>query len=626
MCGICGIHGLEKIDNPTAVVRRMNAAMAHRGPDASGEYVTPEVALGHQRLSIIDLTTAANQPMHSPDGRYVLIFNGELYNYQEIRAQIDDYTFLSNSDTEVVLAAFRKWGIAAVQRFNGMFAIALWDEQEKELLLVRDRLGIKPLYYAEVGQSLIFASEIRAILQSEMVQRKASRSSIVDFMRYQTVHAPDTIIDGVKMLMPGHWIKVTDNDFQIAPFWKITESPSMEARGMEEKDIKNRVAQLLNDAVKRRLVADVPFGAFLSGGIDSSLIVGLMAKHHPAPIKTFSVTFAEEKYSEAPFARMIAEKFQTDHREIRLTPQDFLDDLPTALKAMDHPSGDGPNTFIVSKVTRDAGITMALSGTGGDELFAGYDIFRRFIQLQDKKWLLSFPKWMRAIAGNTFRYRQPGIGSDKTAEVLKAGRFDLEYIYWVSRLLFFDKRMLQVLNLNALSPNSVFRTVGEEVAYGTPGFKYPKLSQVSVAEIATYLQNVLLRDTDQMAMAHALEVRVPFMDHELVEFVLGIPDRYKFPETPKKLLVDSFPELLPDAVVNRPKMGFTFPWNDWLKKDLRDFTGDHLSDLASRDLFHKDGIDRLWNDFDQQKPDVNWAHIWNLVVLENWLSQNQVDV
>lgn len=626
MCGICGIHGLERIDQPAVVVRRMNNALKHRGPNASGEFITDDVALGHQRLSIIDLTSAANQPMHSPDGRYVLIYNGELYNYQEIQAQIVDYPFLTNSDTEVVLAAFQKWGIAAVERFNGMFAMALWDDREKELFLIRDRLGIKPLYYAHVGQSLLFASEIRALLQSEMVERRSNINSIVDFMRYQTVHAPDTIIEGVKMLMPGHWMKITDTDYHIEPYWKLTESPSFEALNMTNGEIKTQVADLVSNAVKRRLVADVPFGAFLSGGIDSSLIVGLMAQHHSAPINTFSVSFEEEAFSEARYARMIAEKFNTNHTDIRLAPIDFLNELPHALQSMDHPSGDGPNTFVVSKVTKEAGITMALSGTGGDELFGGYEIFKRFVQLHNKTWLLSFPKGMRGIVGNYLRYKQPGIASDKTAQVLKAGRFDLEYIYWVSRLLFFDKRTAQIINTDALPANNVYRAVENEVKYGSRGFQFPKLSQVSIAEIATYLQNVLLRDADQMSMAHALEVRVPFMDHQLVEFVLGIPDDVKYPQTPKQLLVNSFPELLPDEVVNRPKMGFTLPWNEWLRAELRHFTADHLSDLSARPFFKQSGIQQLWSDFEQQKPDVNWAHVWNLVVLENWLRQNKVDV
>lgn len=624
MCGICGIFGLERIDQPKEIVRRMNASMQHRGPDASGEFATTEVALGHQRLSIIDLNAGANQPMHSTNGHTSLVFNGELYNYRELRAQLTDYNFITNSDTEVILAAYQKWGINAVQRFNGMFAFALWDDQKKELFLARDRMGIKPLYYAQVGQSVIFASELRALLESGLIKRQTNHDALIDYLRYQTVHASQTLVSGVQMLMPGTFMQISDTEQKTYIYWSLTRDA--EVHGHSKEESKNRISALLNESVKKRLVADVPFGAFLSGGIDSSLIVGLMAQNQSAPVKTFSVTFDEDQYSEAPYARMVADRFATDHTEIRLTPKDFLSDLPNALAAMDHPSGDGPNTYIVSKVTREAGVTMALSGTGGDELFGGYDIFKRVDALQDKRWLLSFPKWSRALAGKMLNMQRPGIPSQKTAEVLKAGYFDLEYIYWVSRLLFFDRRISRLLKADQLPPNSVYNIVGEQVAFGKPGFQLPLLSQVSIAEVSTYLQNVLLRDTDQMSMAHALEVRVPFLDHELIEYVLGVPDVVKYPHTPKKLLVESFGDLLPKEIVNRPKMGFTFPWNDWLRGELREFTLDHLSDLKHRKLFNATGIDELWRDFEQQKPGVNWAHIWNLVVLENWLQQNKMDV
>lgn len=624
MCGICGVYGLERIDQPSGVVRKMSESLSHRGPDAAGEYVGSTVALGHRRLSIIDLSEDANQPMKSADGRLVVVFNGELYNYRQLKKELSAYPFKTNSDTEVVVAALHTWGINAVQRFDGMFSIAVWDEQSKELYLVRDRLGVKPLYYAETGQSVVFASEIRALMASGLVERKTNRDSIVDFLRYQTVHAPRTIIDGVQMLMPGTYMHISDTEQKTYSYWSLTRNAKT-VYG-EIADVQKQVNTLLESAVQKRLVSDVPFGAFLSGGIDSSIIVGLMAQNQSAPVKTFSVIFDEDEFSEAPYARMIAEKFATDHQEIRLTPADFLNDLPQALAAMDHPSGDGPNTFVVSQVTKNAGISMAHSGTGGDELFAGYDIFKRINAIQDKRWLLSFPKWMRGAVGSALYRMKPSIAAQKKTAVLEAGYFDLEYIYWVNRLLFFDRRIKQVLNLKDLPANSAFLTVQDHVEYGTEGFGLPLLSQVSVAEITTYLQNVLLRDADQMSMAHALEVRVPFMDHQLVEYVLGIQDAMKYPHTPKKLLVDSFPGLLPNEIVDRPKMGFTFPWRKWLKEDLRNFVGDHISDLSKRELFNKAGVERLWNDFDRNAPDVNYAHVWNLVVLENWVQQNDVDV
>jgi len=623
MCGICGIHGLEQLNQPLLYVRRMNDRLQHRGPDAAGEFVNDEVALGHRRLSIIDLTDSANQPMQSQNGDLVLVFNGELYNYRELKSQLSDYPYTTNSDTEVVLAAYQKWGIDAIQRFNGMFAMALWDNRKKELYLVRDRLGIKPLYVARSGQSVVFASEVRALLHSGLVNKQLNTAAVVDFLRYQTVHAPDTLVANIQMLLPGHYMQISDTEVKTFPYWSLTGN--VRTHSLTLAETQTEVARLLEEAVKRRLVADVPFGAFLSGGIDSGLIVALMARNSSTAVKTFSVTFNEDEYSEAPYARMIAEKFSTDHTEIRLTPEDLLSDLPDALSAMDHPSGDGPNTYVVSRVTKQAGVTMALSGTGGDELFAGYDIFKRVYALQDKRWLLSFPKWARGLAGQSLRKFRPGIASDKTAAVLKADYFDLEFIYWVSRMVLFDKEINSLMSIDALPVNSVFGIVGSQVAHGLPGFGLPLLSQVSVAEISTYLQNVLLRDTDQMSMAHALEVRVPFMDHELVEFMLGVPSDFKYPHTPKKLLTDSFGDLLPGEIINRPKMGFTLPWDQWLRKELRPLVGDHLSDLSKRPMFRKNGIEQLWHSFEQNKAGVNYQRIWNLVVLENWLSNNQLN-
>ena len=303
----------------------------------------------------------------------------------------------------------------------------------------------------------------------------------------------------------------------------------------------------------------------------------------------------------------------------------FLKSLPDALAAMDHPSGDGPNTFVVSQATKEAGITMALSGLGGDELFAGYDIFKQSYSLQDKKWLLSFPKFMRRWAASAMEIYRPGVSSAKIKEVICQDYFDLEYIYQFSRQLTLDKTVSSMLSSSGLPPNKVFELVANGVGYGKEGFRLPFLSRVSYAEFITYLQNVLLRDTDQMSMAHALEVRVPFLDHEFIELVMGVPDKYKYPSTPKKLLTDSLKGLLPKEIIDRPKMGFTFPWQVWLKNELRDFCEERIQQLAQRSYFNQKFILQRWNDFLQDKPGVTWSRIWYLVVLEDWLNTNNIE-
>ncbi|HET6226722.1 MAG TPA: asparagine synthase (glutamine-hydrolyzing), partial [Bacteroidia bacterium] len=433
MCGINGIYGLADVQLAKQKIAAMNTRMKHRGPDDEGVFVNGKIALGHRRLSIIDLSAAGHQPMSSADGRYHIIYNGELYNYKELKFELQRistnskeqaYFFQTNTDTEVIIAAYARWGVDCLKRFNGMYAFAIWDEQQQELIIARDRMGIKPLYYCYTNGVLGFSSEIRSLLQSELIPRKLDYFGFVDYLRYQTVHAPNTIIKGVKMLMPGHFIQLKNDKLTSHCYWEITKSISDQSQGKSYKEVCKDVNILLTKAVERRLVADVPFGAFLSGGIDSSIIVGLMSKVSPEKVKTFSVTFDEGEFSESIYAQQIAKKFNTEHHEIRLQPTDFIDQLPRALKAMDHPSGDGPNTYIVSKATKEAGITMALSGLGGDELFAGYDVFKRVMELNNKKWLNNVPGILRKTGAVVLSKTKTGVANEKITKLLKQPRID----------------------------------------------------------------------------------------------------------------------------------------------------------------------------------------------------------
>lgn len=624
MCGINGIYGLEELKEPKELVARMNQALAHRGPDADGVYVNGNVALGHRRLSIIDVSAGANQPFTSADGRYTIIYNGELYNFRQLRNEID-YPYQTQSDTEVVLAAYMKWGKNCLRAFNGMFAFAIWDSVDGGLFLARDRVGIKPLYYARIGSSVLFSSEVRAILSSGMIPRKIDRRALVDYLRYQTVHAPDTLVSGIKMLLPGHYMLVNDNQCKSYSYWSPAQDYSREIGDWPYEQVKTSVRQKLESAVEKRMIADVPLGAFLSGGIDSSIIVALMSQQSEKPISTFSVTFDEGEFSEAKYARLVADRFKTDHNEIKLTPEDLLQNLPKALSAMDHPSGDGPNTYMVSKATKEAGITVALSGLGGDELFAGYDIFKRATKLEGKKWVMSFPPGFRKMVGSSLKVLKPSVGSEKIRALLAQDYWDLEYTYQLSRQVLLDHQVADLLNDSRLPPNRVFEIVQQGVGHQAEGFKLPLLSRVSYAEMNTYMQNVLLRDTDQMSMAHALEVRVPFLDHELVELVYGISDNHKYPTRPKNLLLSSVEGILPEEVWNRPKMGFVFPWEHWLKNELRTMAEEALKDLAESELFDGDVINDLWQRFLGQDKRVTWARIWILVVLAKWMKINGIE-
>lgn len=602
----------------------MMAALQHRGPDAEGKYIDSTVALGHTRLSIIDLSGSANQPMSDPSGRYTLIFNGEIYNYRSLRKRLSGYPFQSNSDSEVLLAGLVKWGKHFLKECNGMFSFALWDKEKQELLLARDRLGIKPLYYARTGLETVFASEIRSILKSGLISPELNRNVLGDYLRYQTVHGTSTILSGIFMVPPGSFLTITDNEYQTETYWSPESDIQSSVDQMSFESVKGLVQEKLNLAVKRRLISDVPMGAFLSGGIDSSSIVALASQHVSGPLKTFNINFQEGEFSEAKYARMVANMYGTDHTQIDLDPHVLIEKLPSALSAMDHPSGDGINSYVVSESAKQAGITVALSGLGGDELFAGYPIFTQFYNLRDKGWLMSFPKFMRSFGGEIYKKFKPGIGSEKINQVLTEDYLDLEYVYQYSREVISRDNIEVLLDEQPKGVNAVFDMVQAAVGIESPGFNLPRLSKVSYAEILTYLQSVLLRDTDQMSMAHALEVRVPFLDHELVSLALSIPDQYKFPSSPKKLLVDSMGEFLPKEVHQREKMGFTFPWKVWMKNELKEFCSDSISDLAKRPEFSSNTLHTRWNNFLDNDPSISWSRIWYLCILQSWMNHNGV--
>lgn len=625
MCGINGListgHAAEKREE---IVRRMNQCLSHRGPDNDGVWSADDLTFGHRRLSIIDLSTDGNQPFFSADKRYAIVYNGELYNYKELRLELQrsamgsselPYFFTTNTDTEVVLAAFIRWGMSCLERFNGMYAFAIYDRESKKTIAVRDRLGVKPFYYSYSDAGFIFSSEVRPILRSGFRKFKINTAVIGEYAMYQTVHAPATIVKEIKVLLPGHYLELENGNAVITKYYDLTRiAPRAKEDSYEEAC--GRVSDLLGASVQRRLVADVPFGAFLSGGIDSSVVVGLMSKVSAEKIRTFNVSFDEQEFSESKYARLIAKRFNTEHHEIKLLPEDFLNTLPEALAAMDHPGGDGPNTYIVSKATKERGIKMALSGIGGDELFAGYDVFRRMSDLQKKAWINRIPRAGRVAAGTLLKWRKKTASADKIAELLAQPEIRLETAYPLVRSVFTQKE------LDALTDSTGALKRVREIISAVPQNKDHLLSAVSMAELGSYLQNVLLRDADQMGMAVALEIREPFLDYQLAEYVLSLRDELKYPHTPKKLLVDSMKALLPDEIVNRPKMGFTLPWAYWMKNNLKTFCESNLSELAKRQFFHEKGVSDLWKRFLAGDQRATWSRIWHLVILNYWISAN----
>jgi asparagine synthase (glutamine-hydrolysing) len=616
MCGIAGILYFNQPVPDQSVIKKMTDAMAHRGPDAHNDFVQGRVALGHRRLSIIDLSDAANQPFADHTGRYRIVFNGEIYNFQDVRARLTYYPFTTSGDTEVLLAAYIKWGADCLTHFKGMFAFAIWDTAEQELFIARDRMGVKPVYYYTNDECFLFASEIRGVLASRLVPNKINTAAVKEFLSYQSIGFPLSIIENIVQLDAGSCITIRGTRVVTKKYWDITGSVG-NGSYHDKKQVLQHVRKLLRDSVERRLVSDVPIGAFLSGGIDSSAVVGLMAEVSSSRPNTFTIGFSEKKFDESEYAAQIAKKFNTNHNQVLLKPSVFLDELTNALDAMDTPSGDGINTYVVSKAIRQSGLTVALSGVGGDELFAGYPFFRQYLQLKKFSKIWGATGWARQLAAAAYSLK----GSNKAGRVqqlLRSPSCSVGSFYPEFRRIFAPSLLSKLTSLGddptALETNLLALNGGFE--------KFPALSQVSIAEYLGYTQHTLLKDTDQMSMAVSLEVREPFFDHDLVTYVLGVPDTLKFPHTPKSLLVDSLQGLLPPEIVHRRKQGFLFPWEIWMKRELYDFCDQRLKRMAERDFINGKQLLIYWERFQKGDPGVRWMELWLFVVLEYWMEKN----
>lgn len=617
MCGIAGIYRFQNLKADPEMLRRMTRKMAHRGPDADGHFVENKIGLGHRRLSIIDLSPAGNQPYVSADGRYRMVFNGELYNFRNVRAEIKDHQFKSSGDTEVLMEAWARWGMEGVKKLKGMFSFAVWDTQENELVICRDRLGVKPLYYYQDNEYFLFSSEIRPILETGLVPRKLNRKALSAFLSYQSVNGEESIIEGIKELRAGHYMRVSDKEVSTHKYWNISDAPE-HLSAADYNTVTSTIKNLLRNAVEERLVSDVPVGAFLSGGIDSSVVVGIMAEVSAATPETFNIAFSESDFDESHYAELVAKKFNTRHHKILLRPETMLENLLPALDAMDTPSGDGINSYVVSMAIKKAGITVALSGIGGDELFAGYPFFNTFRQLRKFKdvWRPLYP--LRKLAAAL----QQGEGTRKSRirQLLTVPQLEIEHLYPVFRQILPPEYIHRLTNL----PGYTLNPFDELLSVKSKISSLPEYSQVSVAEYLGYTQHTLLKDTDQMSMAASLEVREPFFDHELVQYVLNVPDRFKTPSFPKKLLVESMGDLLPPEIVHRKKQGFVFPWQQWMKNELRQFCTEKILSMAERDFIKKEALLSQWETFLKEGNGGRWMEIWIFIVLEYWLEKNDI--
>ncbi|MGH9641642.1 MAG: asparagine synthase (glutamine-hydrolyzing) [Terriglobales bacterium] len=657
MCGIAGAVGIlspEAFDGVPArnvlvpCVERISAAQTHRGPDGAGRWAagSGEVVFGHRRLAIIDLSEGGAQPMVDAATGCAITYNGEIYNFRELRRELESLgeQFRSASDTEVILKAYSRWGLGVVPRLRGIFAMAIWNPRSRSVHLVRDHLGIKPLYWTRVlngplGKDvLLFASEVRALLASGAVARRLDPAGVASYLSQGFVVGPATIVDGINLLpaatiltiAPGRSGQDT-NIYTLECYWK---PPSSDARRVTVGELR---AELAN-SVGMQLVSDAPLGIFLSGGIDSSAVAALASKAAPGAVHTFTIGFDEAGLDESQYAARVAAAIGSRHTNVTLREEDFLRQLPDALSAIDQPTFDALNTYFVSRAAREAGMTVALAGTGGDELFGGYPSFAELpMMLRAGAWV---PQAVGSVISGAYRIAgapywnvlgqaPPQTRWGKIADVAYAGH-DLLRLYQTSYALFTREAQSRLASARVRAAQSTqdfglpaevartwrARTGGNEI-----------LHSISLLELSSFIGERLLRDTDAASMAVSLEVRVPLLDWALCEKVAGLDPETRFsPRGKKRLLRDLALSQLDPTIFDRPKSGFVLPIGEWAKRRLQPEIGRLMSDgaLVSRAGLRADTVQTLWKSYVAGKPGLYWSRIWSVYALLSWCQNHDM--
>ncbi|HTI39453.1 MAG TPA: asparagine synthase (glutamine-hydrolyzing) [Vicinamibacterales bacterium] len=620
MCGIAGrVNYLSRRPVDAAVVRRMCDLIAHRGPDGWDVRVDGWVGLGHRRLSIIDLSAAGTQPMSTADGRVWITFNGEIYNFLELRRQLEQegHRFRSATDTEVILAAYRQYGLECLSRLRGMFAFAIWDQTRERLFLARDRVGKKPLQYLLDRDGIAFASEPKAFLADPAWVPEPDPQGIADYIALQYVPAPESAFKGVRKLPPGHFLLVENGQIRIERYWRLKYSDKVR---MTEADAAAELRRRLSDAVRMRLISDVPLGAFLSGGIDSGAVVALMAEHASGPVKTFSIGFEQKEYDELPAARLVARKYSTDHHEFVVRP-DALSLLPSLVWHYNEPYADSSAipTFVLSELTRRY-VTVALNGDGGDENFAGYDRYYANVLGQHFD---RIPRPVRRLMANAAAMA-PSNGNrrglvSRGRRFLQAGAEGREerYIRWVSHFPHGLREEICTPDFLAQVPRDPDRVLLD--AYRSSDAADIVDATLDV-DVTTYLAGDLLVKVDIATMAHGLEGRSPLLDHEVMEFAARLPSDLKLRRNVKKyILRTAVASLLPAEILDRPKMGFGVPIDAWFRCELKEFVQDIVSSakFRQRGIMRPAVVEQLFKD--HVSGEASWHYqLWNVVMLEMW--------
>ncbi|OQX88731.1 asparagine synthase (glutamine-hydrolyzing) [candidate division KSB1 bacterium 4484_87] len=622
MCGICGVVHTnfdQRVEENQ--IRRMTDAIVHRGPDDEGIYVKPEVGLGMRRLSIIDLVTG-KQPISNESGDVWIVFNGEIYNHHELRKELiaRGHRFATKTDTESIVHAYEEYGEQCVEKLNGMFAFAIWDERKKSLFVARDRIGIKPLYYFFDKKRFIFGSEIKSILQAGEVPRRIDLQALDNFLTFEYIPAPLSIFQDIRKLPPGQTLTLKANEVYLRSYWNLR----MNSDGFDSQKTEEKLVEVLQDAVKIRLMSDVPLGAFLSGGIDSSTIVALMAQVMNQPVKTFSIGFEDQTYNELNYARMIAKKYQTEHFESIIQPN-ALELMESLIHFLDEPFGDFSifPTYLVSKMAREH-VTVVLSGDGGDELFGGYDTYLAH-QIANK--YAKLPGWLRKGMIRPIVDSLPP-SPKKKGLINRAKRFvegtklspELQHTRWMIFLQDAEREMLYTPEMKSgMTNSSSYQFILDYFEQVTAQTR-DEINQQMYVDVKTYLVDDILVKVDRMSMATSLEARVPLLDHRVVELAASIPGNAKLQgKKSKVILKDAMKKYLPEEILYRGKEGFSIPIKNWIKNELKPMMLDLLNSdrIKAEGFFDYRFVERLISEHLSGKE--NHSHrLWALMMFEKW--------
>lgn len=628
MCGLTGIFAFNEIGRFNLPnISLATETLAHRGPDFQKCYVDDFVALGHRRLSIIDVNPQANQPMSAEDGRYQIVFNGEIYNYKILRQELQNkgVQFVTQSDSEVLLQLLIHEGKEAISQLNGFFAFAFYDKLKGEMIVARDRYGIKPLYYFQDEDRFIFGSELKAILKFG-IEKSLDTNSLYTYLQLNYVPAPMSMVKGVKKLMPGHYAIVKKKSVEITPYYKLGDTFDKQFAGTYE-EAQSQLKILMDNAVERRLVADVPLGSFLSGGVDSSILAALASKKAD-DLNTFSIGYKGNKFfDETEYANAVAAHIGSKHQVFSLSSDDLYGYMPKMLKSFSEPFADSSALpfYALSQLTKEK-VTVALSGDGADELFAGYNkhaaLYRLWHPGSKEKMVSSLrPLWnvLPKSRNNPF-----GNLARQLKKFADASHMDVQSQYWALASLqtavksteLLSDRVLEAIDFEAFDSwkDGLLSTLNS-----------PSINQSLQLDQELVLQGDMLQKVDLMSMQHGLEVRVPFLDHELVAFANSLPEEFKVNGKRKKMILqDTFRDILPEKIYNRPKQGFEVPLLNWLKKDLKQDIDTKWLDkelIEKQDVFEWDGIKALKDKLYSSNPEDSHAHIWALIVFQEWWSE-----